>query len=84
MNAFGGGAWPAGSGPVPAQQQQQFLNNAFEPPPYPGAGFNGQVQTAPYPVPNKWADTIDTIGKGDAYAYSAVATSRTQFLLNVH
>lgn len=53
MNAFGGGAWPAGSGPVPAQQQQQFLNNAFEPPPYPGAGFNGQVQTAPYPVPNK-------------------------------
>lgn len=49
-----GGAWPAGTGPMPAHQQQLHMNNVFTPPPYPGTGgFNGQVQTAPYPVPNK-------------------------------
>ena len=51
VNGMGGGVWPAGAGP----QQQQYLNGALVPPPYPGLGGPyGQVQTMPYPAPNKW------------------------------
>ena len=51
INAIGGGVWPAGAGP----QQQQYLNGGFVPPTYSGfGGPYGQVQTMPYPAPNKW------------------------------
>ena len=50
MNVMGGGVWPAGAGP----QQQQYMNGAFAPPPYPGpSGPYGQVPTMPYPAPSK-------------------------------